>query len=122
MPFPKLVHDGVLDLERPELGVGDGGIDRLEPHRQGPRRRQVLVPVDGPHPFVQGLGRRRREARERPQDAAREPGPEARAIGRREVAFEVHPGAPRTHPARPERAELAREERFHPLGRGGEER
>ena len=122
MPFAELVHDGVLDLERPELRVGDGGIDRLEPHRQGPRRRQMLVPVDGPHPFVQGLGRGRREARDGPQDAAREPRPEARAVGRGEVAFEVHPRAPRPYRSRAEGSQLAREQPFHALGRGGEER
>jgi hypothetical protein len=66
MPFAELVDDGVLDLERPELGVGDRGIDRLESHRHRPRRGQMLVPTDGPHSFVQGLGRGRREAREGP--------------------------------------------------------
>ena len=84
------VDDGVLDLERTEVGVVDARALAAEAHRQGTRGRQVFFPLHPVHAQIQPLGVFHREARQHQQHPIGQSRPEAQAVGIRETRLAAH--------------------------------
>ncbi|MNZ79882.1 hypothetical protein D3C78_984970 [compost metagenome] len=77
----QFVDDGILDLQRAEVGVVDARAMAAELDRQGTVGRQVIGPVDSVHAIVKVVGIFHVEALEHQQHAVGQTRPEAQAVG-----------------------------------------
>ena len=93
-PRPRVTHrvdDGVFELQRAEVRMGDGGVMAAKIARQGCVRPQVLGPVDLTDSTVKPLGVSDFKPRQLEKHPIRHARPEARAISDREVTREGDP-------------------------------
>ena len=110
---PELIDDGILDLQRAEVAVTDGGLGRMEVDREGLVGVEVGAPVDRPYAVVERLWRRGRKARGLAQHRVGHPRPEADPVGRLQRAREARARAGLGHVRTAERTQFVHEQRFH---------
>ena len=113
----ELVDDGVLDLERAEMGVRDSRSAGAEIDRQSAVAAQVFPPIDATRALVERLGGGRLEGGEVEKHAAGDARPEAGAVADGEGALEGHTGAFQLDTAGAKARQLVGEGLLHPLGR-----
>ncbi len=87
----KLIHNGVLDLERGKMGVPEGGMTTDEGHGKRSAGVQVLPPQNPARARIQCFRRSRFEISELQQNMLRESGPEADPVAGFERAAEADP-------------------------------
>ena len=103
------------------MRVSDGGADAGEVDRHRARRREVLLPGEGAHAFVEAVGIRCVHFRERQEHATGQSRPETGTIGGFETTDEVASRPCLLHPGGAQGAEFGGEQRLETLGRGSEE-
>ncbi len=116
----QLIHDRVLHLERGVVRMVDRRLHRGAVHRERAVGRHVIAPDDLLHAGIQRLGRGGGKARQRQQHPARQPRPQAGAVGAGEIARKRRAGTGFLDRSGPESAQLVGQQRFQPLGAGGE--
>ena len=104
------IDDAVLELERPEVSVGDRGVPPAEIARQGGAGRQVRRPVDLAHRGMELIRVARIETSELDEHTVGDARPEARAVDALERAEEGRAGRALAHLAHPAPLELAGEQ------------
>src|SRR2546430_8948749 len=104
------IDDAVLELERPEVSVGDRGVPPAEIARQGGAGRQVRRPVDLAHRGMELIRVARIETSELDEHTVGDARPEARAVDALERAEEGRAGRALAHLARAAPLELAGEQ------------
>ncbi|MCY1292059.1 hypothetical protein D9M70_412710 [compost metagenome] len=112
------VDDGVLDLERTEVGVVDAGAMAAELHGEAAIGRQMLGPVDGQHVVVELVGIGHAEALEHQQHAVGQARPQAQAIGHLQVGAAANGRGVGVHLFQPEAGGLLGEQGFQAFRAG----
>ncbi|MCY1435443.1 hypothetical protein D9M71_515400 [compost metagenome] len=115
------VDDGVLDLQRAEVGVVDARSASAELHGEAAARVEVVAPGHGPDAHVELLGIRHRETRQHQQHPVGQARPQAQAVGGFQVAFAAHRGNLRLSRAQAELLGFLQQQAVEAL-RAGEEK
>src|SRR5581483_5280429 len=116
----QLIDNRVFYFKSSEVGMIDGGLGNRTVDRQRAGRGQMIAPVDRAHALVERIGRRRGKSRYGKQNPAREPGPQAGAVGAIQRSLERYTRACFAHGVGAERAQFVGQERFHALWASGE--